>query len=284
MMSHGSLWNGGDRDIAITREVSNASTAGAEAPRWNLSSAMGPYYRMPAYANSLPSLSHYLRPLDALDGRVDGKWRQNSISQLLHGFDTPARTPYQTKLIETVIKREHFGRDQIPDLLYLNYKAIDVIGHAFSANSPEMSDTVKIQDEALRVLVTFLNQQVGKGKWVMVLTADHGTQLLPTFSHAFVADITAFTQAIEHAFDHDGDNTPLLERVRPTQLWVDPQELQDNHTTLNAISQYIMGLTQAQTIRAGKAPNPATANDPVFAGALPSTLLSHLPCMPQTGK
>jgi hypothetical protein len=284
MMSHGSLWNGGDRDIAITREVSNASTAGAEAPRWNLSSAMGPYYRMPAYANSLPSLSHYLRPLDALDGRVDGKWRQNSISQLLHGFDTPARTPYQTKLIETVIKREHFGRDQIPDLLYLNYKAIDVIGHAFSANSPEMSDTVKIQDEALRVLVTFLNQQVGKGKWVMVLTADHGTQLLPTFSHAFVADITAFTQAIEHAFDHDGDNTPLLERVRPTQLWVDPQELQDNHTTLNAISQYIMGLTQAQTIRAGKAPNPATANDRVFAGALPSTLLSHLPCMPQTGK
>jgi hypothetical protein len=284
MMSHGSLWNGGDRDIAITREVSNAATAGVEAPRWNLSSAMGPYYRMPSYANSLPPLSHYLRPLDARDGRVDDKWRQNSIPQLLNGFDTPARTPYQTKLIETVIKREHFGRDQVPDLLFLNYKAIDVVGHAFSANSPEMSDTVKIQDEALKALVTFLNKQVGKGKWVMMLTADHGTQLLPTLSHAFVADIAAFTQDIERTFDRDGDNTPLLERVRPSQLWVDPQELQDNHTTLNAISQYIMGLTQAQTIRAGKAPNPATANDTVFAGALPSSLLSHLPCLPQAGR
>jgi hypothetical protein len=284
MMSHGSLWNGGDRDIAITREVSNGSTAGQEAPKWNLSPAMAPYYRMPPYANSLPPLSTYLRALDAMDGRVDGKWRQNSIAQLLNGFDTPARTPYQTKLIETVIQNEHFGQDEVPDLLSLNYKAIDVIGHIFSANSPEMSDTLKIQDQALKVLVTFLNSQVGKGRWVMVLTADHGTQLLPTFSHAFVADITAFAKAIDDQLDHDGNSTPLVLRVRPTQLWVNPQELEANHTTLDAISQYIMKLTQAQTIRAGKAPNPATANDRVFSGALPSSLLSHLPCLPQASK
>jgi hypothetical protein len=282
MMSHGSLWGGGDKDIAITREVSNAPTSGAEGVKWDLTPAMAPYYRIPAYVNSLPPLSTYIPALDALDGKRDGKWRQNSIAQLLNGFDTPARTPFQTKLIETVIQREHFGQDQVPDLLSLNYKAIDVVGHIFSANSPEMSDTLKIQDDALRQLVGFLNTTVGKGKWVLALTADHGTQLLPTFSHAFVADIAAFGDAINHEFDRDGNNTPLVVRVRPTQMWVDPQELARNHTTLDAISQYIMGLTQAQTIRAGKAPNPATANDPVFSGALPSAMLSHLPCLPES--
>ena len=204
----------------------------------------------------------------------------NSIAQLLNGFDTPARTPFQTRLIQAVIQRERFGRDSLPDLLFLNYKAIDVIGHIFSANSVEMSDTLKIQDDALRVLVRVLNDVVGKGEWVMVVTADHGTQLATSLTHAFVADITHFTQDVERRFDHDGDRTPLLLRVRPSQLWVDPQELADNHVTLADISQYIMTLTQAETIRKGVAPNPTTANDTVFAAALPSSMLGKLSCMP----
>jgi hypothetical protein len=280
MMSHGSLWGGGDRDIAITREVTNASTAGAEAGRWNLSSQMAPYYRIPAYVNSLPPLAHYLRPIDALDGQLDGAWRGNSIAQLQDGFDTPARTPYQTKLIEAVIQREGFGKDDVPDLLSLNYKAIDVVGHLFSANSVEMSDTLRIQDQALRQLVGFLNATVGKGRWVMVLTADHGTQRLPTVSGAFVANIDRFTADIEHRFDHDGDGTPLLLRVRPTQLWVDPAEMARNHVTLDQISQYVMQLTQSQLTRSGVQADPATANDRVFSGALPSRLLRSLPCLP----
>ncbi len=281
MMSHGSLFNGGDRDIAITREVTNASTAGAEATRWNLSPAMAPYYRIPSYVNSLPPVTAYTRAIDQLDGTLDGRWRGNSIAQLLDGFDTPARTPFQTKLIETVIQREHFGQDPVPDLLYLNYKAIDVIGHLFSADSVEMSDTLKIQDQNLKALVGFLNRVVGKGNWVMALTADHGTQHDPSVSGAFVADVSHFTQDLEREFDHDGDRTPLVLRVRPTQLWVDPEELAANHVTLTEMSQYIMGLTQAQTIRAGATPNPATAGDSVFAAALPSSMFSRLPCLPE---
>lgn len=281
MMSHGSLWGGGDKDIAITREVTNAATAGAESTTWDLSPQMAPFYRLPSYVNSLPPLSHYIRPIDALDGKLDGEWRGNSIAQLLNGFDTPARTPFQTKLIETVIQREGFGKDDVPDLLSLNYKAIDVIGHMFSVNSIEMSDTLKVQDDALRVLVNFLNQTVGHGKWVMVLVADHGTQRLPSVSHAFVADINHFTQDIQREFDHDGDNTPLITKVRPTQVWLNPQELAENQVSLIDISQYIMSLTQAQTIRLGVTPDPATADETVFAAAFPSSLLGKLPCLPE---
>jgi hypothetical protein len=283
MMSHGSLWGGGDRDIAITRELTGAATAGAEATRWNLADQMAPYYRIPSYVNRLPPLGDYVRRIDGLDGKLDGEWRGNSIAQLLNGFDTPARTPFQTTLIEALIKRQGFGRDGVPDLLYLNYKAIDVIGHMFSENSIEMSDTLRVQDDALRALVRFLDQVVGKGRWVMVLTADHGTQRSPTVSHAFVADITRFTQDIQRRFDHDGDGRPLVEWVRPTQLWVDPAELADNHVTLTQISDYIMTLTQAQTIRAGVAPNPATANERVFAAAFPTSMLARLPCLAKVG-
>lgn len=283
MMGHGTGWYGGDRDIAVTREKTFAETAGAEATSWNLTPDMAPFYRLPDYVNQLPPITAYTRQLDAADGAIDGKWRQNSIAQLSNGFDTPARTPYQTKLIETVIQREGFGRDDVPDLLYLNYKAIDTIGHLFSADGIEMSDALKVQDEALRQLVDFLNRVVGRGRWVMVLTADHGTQRDPSVSGAFMIDINKLTSLLQHTFDDDGDKATLFEKIRPTEIWVDRAELHDNGFTLNDISQFIMSITQQQTYKNQNTPAPGHEQDTVFSAALPSTMLSALPCLPQAG-
>ena len=281
MSSHGSMWTGGDKDIAITREKQFASTAGAESTFWNLTTDMAPYYRLPSYVNDLPPVSAYSRALDQRDGKLDGMWRDNSIAQLADGLDTPARTPYQTKLIETVVQNEGFGSDAVPDLLYLNYKAIDSIGHAYSLNSPEMSDAVAYQDAALKQLVGFLNRTVGKGRWVMALTADHGTQYSPDVSGAFMIDIDRFTKDLEQAFDSDGDNVPLIVKIRPTEIWLNDKELADNGYTLADVSQFIMNLTQAQTTKVGRAPTPGHENDTVFSAALPSSMLSKLPCLPE---
>jgi Type I phosphodiesterase / nucleotide pyrophosphatase len=79
MMSHGSMWGGGDVDLAITRELESAETGGAETIRWNLTSGMAPYYHLPAYANDLPPLSVYAEDLDRSDGTDDGLWRPNPV-------------------------------------------------------------------------------------------------------------------------------------------------------------------------------------------------------------
>ena len=47
-------------------------------------------------------------------------------------------------------------------------------------------------------------------------------------------------------FDTDDDDVELFMRVRPTQLWVDEAELQDNGVTLDEIAEYIAGLTANQ--------------------------------------
>ena len=58
--------------------------------------------------------------------------------------------PYQTRMVEEVIEREGFGKDDVPDLLFVNYKAIDHASHIWSVNSPEMEDMLKWQDADLR--------------------------------------------------------------------------------------------------------------------------------------
>jgi hypothetical protein len=282
MMSHGTNWTGGDSDLAVTREKEDAATGGDDsAVSWNLTSDMAPFYTLPSYVNDLPGIDRYNDELDRMDGAADGRWRDNSIEQLHNGFDTPARTLFQTPLIEKVITTEGFGSDDVPDLLYVNYKAIDTIGHAFSANGVEMSDAVRVQDQSLKDFVGFLNRRVGKGKWVLALTADHGTQLDPEVSGAFMIDIDRFTQDLQQTFDDDGDDVDLFVKIRPTELWANEAELSDNGFSLNDISEYIMGLTQAQTAKTTRPPEAGHEGDTVFSAAMPSTMLSELPCLPE---
>ncbi len=281
MMGHGAQWGGGDLDLAVTREKEFGETAGAESVSWNLTSDMAPFYDLPEYVNDLPPLSDYVDDLDRADGALDGKWRDNDIAQLSDGFDTPARTPFQETLIETVIEREGFGADDVPDLLFLNYKAIDTIGHLFSADGIEMSDAVATQDATLEKLVDFLNTTVGPGRWAMVLAADHGTQRDPETSGAFMIDINKLQAGLNATFDGDGDGVPLVQKVRPTEVFLDQDELADNGFTLEQVSRWFLELTQADTYKNQNLPVPGHEQDAVFAAALPSSILSSLPCLPE---
>ena len=144
-----------------------------------------------------------------------------------------------------------------------------------------MSDAVSVQDANLKGFLAFLDRTIGRGKWVLVLTADHGTQLDPEVSGAFMIDIERFTQGLQNAFDDDGDDVDLFLKIRPTELWVNEAELADNGFTFTDISEFVMGLTQAQTAKTTRPPAPGHEGDAVFSAALPSTMLSELPCLPE---
>jgi hypothetical protein len=279
MMGHGAQWGGGDRDLAVTREKEFGETAGAESVSWNLTTDMAPFYELPGYVNDLPPLADYVDDVDRADGSLDGRWRDNDIAQLADGFDTPARTPFQQTLVETVVEREGFGADDVPDLLYVNYKAIDTIGHLFSADGVEMSDAVTTQDAALERFVEFLDRTVGAGRWVMVLTADHGTQRDPETSGAFMIDIHKIEDGLARTFDDDGDGVSLVQKVRPTEIWLDTNELDDNGVTLEEVSRWLLGLTQADTFKNQNLPEPGHEGDEVFAAAVPTATFAALPCL-----
>jgi hypothetical protein len=284
MLGHGAFFTGGDRDIALTRSVIGGTTLTDEGFVWNLPPRDAGYYKLAAYANDVPGFEQDVRRVDQADGKLDGMWRGNSIDQLLKGFDTPARTPYQERVIETVIQKEGFGKDDVPDLLYLNFKEIDYISHVWSKDSLEMRDAVVAQDLALRRFITFLNRQVGKGNWVLALTADHGAMPDPDVSGGFQISTAPIEAGINERFDTDGDDTPVVDLVQPSQVFLNVDELEQNGFTVGDVARYIMTLTQATTAGPGQTVDPATANDTVFQAAFPSALMQDLPCLPEAGR
>jgi hypothetical protein len=281
LLGHGSMWGGGDKDIAVVREVANSQTLGEETFQWNLSPVLERYFAFPKYVNDVPGFKADVQAVDAADGKIDGKWRTNSIAQLLQGFDTPARIPYQTRVLEEMVKREGFGADDVPDLLFVNYKEIDYISHVWSMNSLEMRDAVVAQDAALKEFVDFLNRQVGAGDWALVVTADHGSMISPEVSGGLQLSPTPIAAGINRTFDHDGDATHIVELIQPTQIFIDTAELRQNGYTLAQVAEWVMGLTEAQVAAPGVQVDPAHANDPVFQAAFPSSIMHDLPCLPE---
>jgi hypothetical protein len=280
MMSHGSFWHGGDRDVAVTRSAAVKRTQTDEGDAWNLPRQVIEYFRLAGYANDVKGFEQDKREVDRRDGQIDGRWRDNDIDALLDGFDTPARTPYQQRVVERVMEREGFGADDVPDLFYVNFKEIDYISHVWSMNSPEMGDAVEYQDEALRDFVSFLDRTVGRGEWAMVVTADHAAMPDPAVSGGFQISTGPIETAVRERFD-DGDDVPVMDLVQPAQAFLNEEELADNGFTVADVARFVQTMTQAQTAAGGVAPRPGEENDRVFDAVFPSDLMTRLPCLPE---
>jgi arylsulfatase A-like enzyme len=278
MASHGSFWEGGDRDLAVLRMDSGEEQEGREGQEWNLLGPSRPYYRFPRYVNDLPPLSSYVEQIDRADGRLDGMWLDNSIRQYERGWGTPARIPYQARMVEEVIAREGFGNDDVPDLLFVNFKAIDHVSHVWSTNSREMRDTVRVQDRELGRFVRFLDDEVGEGRWVLVLTADHGAQFHPSVSGAFQVTVRELARDLREAFPSSTDRS-VFRAVRTSQVFVNEEAMVESGYTFTQIAGFLLDYTKAQgAVDPSEVPE-AEREDRVFSAALPIDLIPELPCL-----
>ena len=276
MMSRGSFVPGGDADLAITREPKDAATGGDDsAPRWQLSEEMAPFYDFPDYANDPAMDDRFRRELETLDradGADDGRWRDHEIASLLGGWDTPARSAWQTDLVETVIEREGFGADDVPDLLYVNYKMLDTLGHAYSADGVELLDGLRAQDRELDRLVGILDDRVGAGEWAMFLTADHGMARDPEVTGADRYDVRALTASIEDVFGN------VVQQMRPTQIWLDTAALEAEGASVDDVAAFLAAMPRADVVRTeGEVERP---DDPAFLAAIPTAAIGELACLP----
>jgi hypothetical protein len=265
MMGRGSF-GGGPEQLAVLRQ--GGTEGGAEGTSWGLPASVADHYRFPGYVRDLPPIETYFGVADRADGTVDGTWRGHAIADLREGFDTPARVPYQGRAIEEVIRREGFGHHDATDLLFLNFKLIDEIGHLFTASSVEMADSIAAQDAHLARLVAFLDRQVGRGRWALLVTSDHGHTAHPDVSGGFRIKIQRLDDRLQAAFA-EGDER-IAERIRPS--WMFPDLALDDAFAARA-ADLLATSTKADTASDPGALSAVERDVPVFAAVFPGSLL-----------
>lgn len=77
------------------------------------------------------------------------------------------------------IQGERLGADAVPDLLALSLSAHDYIAHGFGHESWEAWDAALRLDARLAQFFDELDRTVGRNRWAMVVTSDHGGSPLP---------------------------------------------------------------------------------------------------------
>ena len=87
---------------------------------------------------------------------------------------TPFGNTLTLKFAEAAIDGYHMGRNADTDFLAINIASTDYAGHKFGPNSIEVEDVYLRLDRDLAAFFKMLDAKVGKGKYLVFLTADHG--------------------------------------------------------------------------------------------------------------
>src|SRR5262249_5600155 len=87
-------------------------------------------------------------------------------------------------LAKKAIDALELGRKDDPDMLCLSFSSNDLVGHCWGPDSQEVLDITLRSDRIVKELLDHLDAKVGKGKYVVVLSADHGICPLPEVARA----------------------------------------------------------------------------------------------------
>lgn len=93
------------------------------------------------------------------------------------GFDIKTSTKGVTmtfKMAEEVVQRERLGKHEQTDMIAVSISSTDAIGHTYSTRGKENHDVYMQLDKDLAHFLRVLDNEVGRGNYLLFLTADHG--------------------------------------------------------------------------------------------------------------
>jgi hypothetical protein len=128
---------------------------------------------------------------------------------------SPAGNELLFALAKKCVRGEKLGRGESPDLLCISFSSNDILGHIYGPDSQEVMDMTLRSDQMIGQFLQFLDARVGKGRYVMVISSDHGVLPLPDLEstkakypaakRVALKDLTAgLGEALDAAFGKEG--------------------------------------------------------------------------------
>lgn len=108
-----------------------------------------------------------------------------AIADAGEGLSIVKTSPFGNNMVAELamaaVDGEDLGKDNTTDFLAISFSSTDYVGHSFAPRSIELEDTYLRLDKSLAELLTFLDKKVGKGNYLLFLTADHAAAENPNF-------------------------------------------------------------------------------------------------------
>ncbi|MFN2388447.1 MAG: alkaline phosphatase family protein [Actinomycetota bacterium] len=266
MIGQGAERPGGDRDDAVWLDT--------KTNEWITNPK---HYRLPPALATTTGLQDDIRALDAADGEVDGAWGEKAIlDDVTRREETPAFIVYHTRAMINMMRADGYGKDAVTDLVFTNYKQIDRLGHYFNMASNEVRQSVEETDRQLGVLLDFLDREVGRERWAVVVTADHGQQPDEKAVGGYGIDPGEVVRDIDRRFGE------ITDRVPGTEVFLKPDALERTGVTVDEVARFLGDYRlQDNAWKPGDligGSGALDASDRLFELAIPSDMLDEIDC------
>lgn len=262
MIGVGAEAPGGDKDHAVWLD--------RESNDWVTNDD---HYELPDAVPDTPGLEADLRRLDGRDGAIDGAWGSRQIlDDEARIEETPAFVSYHGRALRRLIADTGYGSDRITDLLFTNFKQIDRLGHYFNMDSSEVRDALEETDRQLGLTVDFLDRAVGRGRWLTVVTADHGQQPDETDVDGYGIDPRELRRDLMSEF---GD---VVAAVWPTEVFLKHGAKVAPAAIARWIATYTLGENARGFDRLLTGSGRFEPDSRLFSMAVPASLLAGAPC------
>jgi hypothetical protein len=151
---------------------------------------------------------------------------------------TPGGNSYTVDMAKAAVEGEKLGQRGITDFLAVSFSSPDYIGHAFGPNSIEVEDTYLRLDRDISGFFKYLDAKLGKGQYLVFLTADHAVAHVPGFMKenklpgGIFDDATVRKWLNENAEKKFGVKNSI-EQVINYQLYLNYAALEENKTPVD---------------------------------------------------
>jgi predicted AlkP superfamily pyrophosphatase or phosphodiesterase len=198
----------------------------AEYPGWVAAyNAAGPMQRYAGATWNLVKPEGEYRNPDVREVELVNPLIGGTFSHSFAGLEGPklyaaiSVSPFSDELTiefaKATIENEELGKRGAIDLLMVNLSSTDIIGHAFGPESREQEDNLLRLDALLAGFFAYLDEHIGRGKFAVALSADHGVDGNPGGKPSGqlnpVELSNAIKQALEAKFGPDEYILPLRE-------------------------------------------------------------------------
>ena len=92
---------------------------------------------------------------------------------------TPFTDGFLAGLAAHLVEKQRLGQQAGTDLLAISFSALDVVGHRYGPKSQEVQDTLIRLDKVVGDLLRVLDTRVGRDRYVLGFSSDHGVAILP---------------------------------------------------------------------------------------------------------
>jgi len=162
-------------------------------------------------------------------------------------YEQWASSPYAdtalTELAEKAVDALNLGKAAGTDFLAVSYSSVDYVGHEFGPRSREIQDILVRLDKDLGDLFAHLDKKVGRGNYVVALSADHGVVPIPedmqkTGADAGLLHLPEVQERIEKALEPFNYTKPAVARISGSDIYFAPgvyDKLQQDHAALQAV-------------------------------------------------